>query len=245
MHNLFNTFARRYDWHTPPDHYFRDHELVISLTSEYGSDAKLLDVGCGTGVLVAKAQAAGIEAAGFDVSAEMIEVARSRVAHDLVWEQRMQELSDADRYDIVVSLSWCVHYCADHSELQDVILRMYRALRPGGRVLLQVAHASNLSNEWLEDRETGPTGLADDVVLRFRFRSAENSPDVLMADYDFICQSLGERFNETHKLSVANAVEVARMLESTAFHAVEIWDSWKRDPFRDSGSVFVTGIRKS
>jgi SAM-dependent methyltransferase len=175
----------------------------------------------------------------------MIKVARSRVTHDVVWVQRMQELSEVDRYNIVVSLSWCVHYCADHGELQDVVRRMYRALRPGGRLLLQIAHAGNLSNEWREDRETGPNGLPDDVVLRFRFRSAENQPDVVLADYGFVCRSLCESFNETHELRVANAVEVAQMLKTAAFDGVEIWNSWKREPLRDSGNVFVTGVRKS
>ena len=222
MHNLFNTFARRYDLHTPPDHYFRDHELVISLASEYGAGAKLLDIGCGTGVLLAKARAAGIEAAGCDASSEMIEIARGRIETNAVWMQRMQELDKRDCYDIVVSLSWCVHYCANHDELQDVIGRTYRALRPGGRLLLQVAHASNLSDEWLEDRETGPTGLPDDVVLRFRFRSAQNQSDVVFADYDFSCRSLGETFNETHELKMANAVQIAAMLKVSAFDEIEV-----------------------
>ncbi|TXC79106.1 class I SAM-dependent DNA methyltransferase [Paraburkholderia azotifigens] len=244
MYNLFDTFARRYDWHTPPDHYFRDHELVISLAAEYGPDARLLDVGCGTGVLISKAIAAGIQASGFDASADMVEVARGRIKKDAVWVQRMQELDQRDCYDLVVSLSWCVHYCADRNELQDVVERMYRSLRPGGRLLLQVAHADNLSNEWLEDREMGPAGLPDDVVLRFRFRTAPGRSDVMLADYGFVCHSLGEAFSETHELNVANAIEIADMLHVSRYDDVQIWDSWKRDPFASSGNVFVTGLRR-
>lgn len=244
MHKLFDSFAGWYDLHTPPDHYFRDHELALSLASKIGPNARLLDVGCGTGVLVAKARAAGLAAAGCDASAKMIEVARKRLGKDTVWVQRMQELDEMSRYDIIVSLSWCVHYCADMAELHDVIIRMNRALIPGGRLLLQVAHAPNLRRDWAEDRETGPTGLADDVTLRFRFRTDPGNPQSLLADYAFSCGSTGEAFNETHRLNVANANMVADLFKATAFDRVEVWNSWRCDPFVDSGNVFVTGVRR-
>jgi SAM-dependent methyltransferase len=245
MHKLFDSFAGWYDFHTPPDHYFRDHELVLSLAAHFGQGARLLDVGCGTGVLVEKAQAAGFDAAGFDASEYMIDVARKRLRESSVWVQRMQDLATRNCYDIVVSLSWCIHYCRSVGELRATIARMNESLGPGGRLLLQVAHGPNLPAEWAEDREIGPTGLADDVRLRFRFQSDPTRADTLFADYEFNCASTGESFNETHQLNVVNANIIAELTRDAGFDYVEIWNSWRRDAFADSGNVFVTGVRRA
>lgn len=243
MLKLFDFFADRYDLHTPPDHYHDDHELVLNLAAEAGEGARLLDIGCGTGVLVWKAQLAGTKAVGFDASSRMIEVAQARVQPGSVWVQRMQSVEGPSQFDLAVSLSWCVHYCADQVELEHTLSGVWRALAPGGRILLQVAHGPNLSSEWAEDREAGPTGIPDDISLRFRFRRDPYLMHVILADYSFRCESLEEAFSETHQLSVTNAELVAQSLKVSGFSEVEIWNSWRRDPFGDGGSVFVTGVR--
>lgn len=243
MHNLFNAFAHRYDLHTPPDHYFHDHELVLELAGEYGAGACLLDVGCGTGIFVRKALAAGFAAKGLDISGAMIDAARTRVPHDVVRVQRMQDFDEDRQYELLVSLSWCVHYCSGEDELLDVLRRMYRALRPGGRILLQIAHAANLTTAWMEDVECGPDGMPGDVSLQFRFRRDPAGPQRLFADYVYTCLSRHEKFSETHVLEVADAFAMRRLVCEVGFSDVQIWNSCRRDVFAAGGSVFLTGLR--
>ena len=72
MYLLFDALAHRYDLHTPPDHYRHDHAFVLEQAATLGSPCRLLDVGCGTGVLVEKARRAGVLAMGIDASPGMI-----------------------------------------------------------------------------------------------------------------------------------------------------------------------------
>src|SRR5438128_1754439 len=143
MYHLFDTFAHRYDLHTPPDHSQHDHPLVLDLAREHGPDCRILDVGCGTCVLPQKCLAARFRAEGIDASERMIAVARMCIPSELARVQRMQDLDEEARFDLIVSLSWSIHYCAGEEELTDMLRRLRRALVPGGRLLLQVAHASN------------------------------------------------------------------------------------------------------
>jgi SAM-dependent methyltransferase len=240
MHKLFNEFGHRYDLHTPPSHYQHDHQLVLQLAKEYGPNCRLLDVGTGTGVLLEKARLAGIDAHGIDIAPAMIDAAKRRVPAESLRLLAMQDLNDVALYDIVVSLSWSIHYCKDLSELGDVLQRLMRALKPGGLLLLQVAHSSNFTGEWLEDREPGPTGEADDVVLRFRCR-----PDGAQhgfADYAYTCLSRGEEFLETHRLVGADANWLTGQVAALGAVDVGIWNSWRRDPLSDSGIVFVWAV---
>src|SRR5689334_20504331 len=120
MHRLFHEFAHRYDLHTPPGHYKHDHEFVIKEALEARStNCRLLDVGCGTGVFLEAAIAAGIDAYGVDAAPEMIDVASKRIGADRVRVQRMEEISEESSYDVICALSWTIHYCATESDLLE------------------------------------------------------------------------------------------------------------------------------
>lgn len=241
MYRLFDAFAHRYDLHTPPHHYQHDHELVLELAREHGPRCRILDVGCGTGVLVEKALRAGFDTRGFDASARMIEVARRRTPADAVQVRRMQDLDEVGTCDLLVSLSWCVHYCSGPEELRKTIHQMRRSLRSGGRLLLQLAHGPNLNPSPWEDRESGPDGAPDDISLGVQF-SFEPSRNCVNATYWFSMASTGESLEETHALHVADATEVAALARAEGFIGTVLWDSFRRDAFERSGSPFLYGI---
>lgn len=237
MYKLFNEFGHRYDLHTPPSHYQHDHELVLQLAREQGLPCRMLDIGCGTGILVEKARAQGIDAVGIDASESMIQVAHTRVPREAARVQRMQELDDVGVYDLIVSMSWSIHYCTDEDEMRDVFDRIRRALKPGGRLLLQVAHGPNMTGEWMHDRECGPTGIASDVALSFRFRATGASN--VVADYIYRCTSTREELRESHRLSMTNARQIETMLQLTGFSHVALWNSWRREPLAESCSALA------
>lgn len=245
MHALFDRFAERYDLHTPPSHYQHDHAFVLDMASSFPAPCSLLDVGCGTGVLLEKAQRAGMNAFGIDASAGMVRVAGARVGEGAVAHRRMQDIAAEAAYDLVVALSWTLNYCENLDELTDVLRRMHRALRPGGRLLLQVAHAMHVDGEPMEDREPGPTGVEDDVTFAYRFVRLDSEGLEMRAEYGYSCGSLDERLREKHILRVTDARVVAGCVRETNFAQVEIYDSWRRDPFKSSASPFVTARKAS
>jgi SAM-dependent methyltransferase len=243
MYQLFNAFAHRYDLHTPPDHYRHDHQLVLDLSGEHGPGCRILDIGCGTAVLLEKALAAGYDAYGLDASEGMVTAAIARVPAERLRVQRMQELDEFQRYDLVVSLSWSIHHCSGEVEFADILRRIRRALAPRGRLLLQIAHSANISEEWVEDKEIAPDGTPDGVSLRFRFRRDPSAPGRLLADYAYRCPSLGEAVEETQTLEVADANVVQRSIRAAGFTEVLAWDSWRREPLSNRADPFVSGRR--
>jgi SAM-dependent methyltransferase len=244
MQQLFGAYAHRYDLHTPPDHYGHDHQSVIELARRQGPSAKLLDVGCGTGVLLAKARDAGITAMGIDASPEMIRVTEERLGPDVAKVQRMQDLDDGPTYDLVVSLSWCINYCESRAAVVDVLRRLHRALNPGGRILLQVAHAAHAGGTLLEDREPGPDGQPDDVTFLYKFEAMDGPEHPMGAEYVYACKSANELLYERHILIMADAQAVAACVRDVGFRDVELYDSWRFDPFRGSGSPFIKGRKE-
>lgn len=236
-YELFGRAADRYDWHTPPHHYQDDHAFVLSRLPE--PPCQILDVGCGTGVFLKKAVEAGFDAIGIDASPEMVALASRRVDSDRARVCRMQQISESASYDAIVSLSWSFNYVDSFAEANKVLSLFFNALRPGGQLILQLAHAANATGALNEDREPGPDGQADDVLFLYRFRPVLEHSDELMAQYVYGCKSRAELIFEEHRLGAADVNVVASEASAIGFQNIELLDSWRGEPFERSISAFL------
>lgn len=100
---------------------------------------RILDLGCGTGTLAAALAERGAEVVGVDASAAMI--AQARAAHpQLVFQVgRGQTLELEDEFDAVFSNA-ALHWMRPP---EQVARSMFRALRPGGRLVVELGGAGN------------------------------------------------------------------------------------------------------
>lgn len=233
---LFGRLANRFDLHTPPHHYQHDHAFVLE---RLGESRRVLDVGCGTGVFLEKAVSAGIDAFGIDAAPQMVAIAAERIGANRVHVRRMQDINETSTYDGVVSLSWSFNYVQSLAEAHDVLKRLFRALRPKGHLILQIAHAPNAVGALGEDREPGPDGQEQDVVFLYRFSSMPDQPDVLQAQYVYGCKSGKDLFFEEHRLSAANVNKVADLAVEIGFEEIQLLDSWRGEPFGKSVNPFL------
>jgi SAM-dependent methyltransferase len=235
MYQLFHEFAHRYDLHTPPGHYKHDYAFAIGEALRVApTRCRLLDIGCGTGVFLEAAIAAGIDGHGLDAAPEMIDVARCRVANDRLRVQRMQDIEDETAFDVICSLSWGIHYCETAVDLDNVVRRCRRALRTGGLILLQVANDERMTGAVNVDREPGSSGVPDDTCLIHRFRPLHDAENRVMADYVYASREHRELFFESHQLRFANPSVIADALRGSGFQEVVVVNS-------SSISAFVTG----
>lgn len=94
---------------------------------------RLLDAGCGAGLLALLARLRGAEVAAIDAAPGMIEVARERLpgADVRVGDLESLPFTDAD-FDAVIAVN-SVFYAADMAAAMNEIARV---VRPGGRVVL-------------------------------------------------------------------------------------------------------------
>jgi len=98
--------------------------------------SSLVELGCGSGWMTRFAARHGVHAEGYDISPEMIEIARAEAAReglDVVFEAGdFEELDLGRRFDACLVYD-ALHHSA-HPEL--VFACAHRALKPGGRLLV-------------------------------------------------------------------------------------------------------------
>lgn len=221
MYRLYHEFAHRYDLHTPPHHYKHDHRFVIDQALRVApAGCRLLDVGCGTGVFLEKAIAAGIDARGIDAAPEMVDVARQRLGGERVRVQRMQEISGGETYHVVCALSWTIHYCETVVELDDVVRRCRDVMLPGGMLILQVADDEQITGAVNVDREPSSSGEPDDTFFIHRIRPLRDPEHRVQADYVYASQEHAELLAEQHELKFANPTLIADAMRRAGFENI-------------------------
>lgn len=100
---------------------------------------RILDLGCGDGVLTAKLVAAGAEVVGVDTDASMLAAARARGLDVRALDG--QRLGYQAEFDAVFSNA-ALHWMPDH---EAVLAGVFRALKPGGRFVGECGGHGNIA----------------------------------------------------------------------------------------------------
>lgn len=117
----------------------RDHVGCVTRAaaglSPAGGSPRLLDVGCGSGLLLSVLKSRGFDVRGFDSSREARAVAKHLHGVDVVVGESVAKAGfAADEFDVVTLF----HVLEHVSDPRQVLSEVRRILQPQGRVLVQV-----------------------------------------------------------------------------------------------------------
>jgi len=119
-----------------------DHKY-LPLLDDLDRAAPILEIGCGGGGLLAYLARRGFShAAGVDISAEQVEVARRRGVQAEVGDVFEYLAGQGETLAAIIAVDVFEHFSRD--ELVRLAPLVYRALRPGGRLLVQTANGAGL-----------------------------------------------------------------------------------------------------
>jgi SAM-dependent methyltransferase len=138
----YDTISRIIDEYSPGAGETHYTDVVLSIiTQRVKPGSRILDVGCASGNLVAELVVNGYEARGIDVSADLIEVARSklrRLGRGQVEQADILAYSAERGYDCLVMDNVIEHIHPDSTT--DVLDKCYSLLRPGGIIVILTPH---------------------------------------------------------------------------------------------------------
>jgi ubiquinone/menaquinone biosynthesis C-methylase UbiE len=130
-------------------------EIEVSAASEFAVGKRVLEAGCGTGLVLGRLARVAKEAHGFDLSRGMVDKARARglsVSLGSVTAVPFQSNS----FDLVCSFKVLAHV----PDIDAALRELARVTRPGGTLVLEFYNPWSL--RYLAKRIAGPQRISED-----------------------------------------------------------------------------------
>ena len=156
--------------------------LVEALEPPEG--AALLDLCCGHGRHAVRLAERGYRVTGLDLSAYHLRLAKKAARErgvDVEWLRAdMRDVPGRDRFNAVVNLFTAFGYFDEEAEDQRVLDGVARALKPGGRFLIELMNRDWLMRVFREsDCSRGPDGGYVAEIRRFDVHTSRINVDML------------------------------------------------------------------
>ncbi len=149
------------DWAYGFEPYARDAIETVLTTTGVGPDTRVLDVACGAGLAMGRAQRLGATVSGIDAAQGLLEIAARRAPAAELVHGTMFDLPWADdSFDVVLAFNGIWGDC------DDAVTEMGRVCKPGGRIGFTFWGASNrldLLGYFIALGQSGP-GVAEEIV---------------------------------------------------------------------------------
>ena len=167
--DYYDAFSKRYEEHRGDQDPGGYHELLDELEADFverfGANRDVLEVGCGTGLVLQRLTRFARTACGLDLSPGMLEKARARGLH--VVEGSATALPfEAESFDVTCSFKVLAHI----PEVALALREMARVTRPGGVVIAEFYNPRSirgLLKRWGPAGVVAPQTSERDVYVRF------------------------------------------------------------------------------
>lgn len=161
----YDEFAAGYERERHHGYHALIDRLELELILRYARGARVLEAGCGTGLLLKEVQPEAREAVGLDLSTGMLEVARRRglpVVHASVTRIPFPD----QHFDLAYSMKVLAHV----ERIDEALAELARVVRPGGHVIAEFYNPWSL--RYLVKRLKPPTAISaasDDEAVYTRY----------------------------------------------------------------------------
>jgi ubiquinone/menaquinone biosynthesis C-methylase UbiE len=157
-------------------------DLEVELALRHGGGGRVLEVGCGTGLILERIAARASRAVGLDLSRGMLEVARGRGLEVVQGVATALPFPD-ESFDCVCSFKVLPHV----EDIETAMAEMSRVTAPGGAVLAEFYNRRSL--RYLVKALKPPTAISEnhhDEAVFTRYDSAEDIRSYLPPELEIV-----------------------------------------------------------
>ena len=185
---------------------------------------RLLDAACGTGKSFMPFLARGYEVAAFDLSPEMVQIARAKAPEAEVFVRDLRALGQVGKFDLVTCLDDSLNYLTGEGDLDAALGGLARNLAPGGVLVFDLNTLAAYRTAWARDA-TQDTG---DLFLAWRGGCREDEAPGCLATLTVEAfrdagSGLWERVTSVHRERHHPRPAVERALERAGLAAVGVF----------------------
>ncbi|MCX6285864.1 MAG: class I SAM-dependent methyltransferase [Bacteroidetes bacterium] len=228
MTQLYSTLANIY--HEMYQHVFNYEKEFIFYDSLLKStnSHKILEIGCGSGMLARRFLINGYDYLGLDLFNEMLDIARAEIKSDKFIQGDMRHLSFNQQFDSVLITGRSIAYIIENQGIMDTLTGIYKSLKAKGLLVFGVFEANGIFDNFNDFEQT----IEHDNKKIKRISKLKKNLSTGWT-YDWYAKYIIEQNNELYEyddittLRAFTKDEISLFLKLTGFKIKEIIDEEK------------------
>jgi SAM-dependent methyltransferase len=236
-----------------------DDDLECLLNFVVSTGDPVLELGAGSGRVMAAIASAGYRVTGIDTSTEMLAAARSRLrSPKLKKRSTLVELSMLDAaeapggpFGVVIASLNSLQHLTTPAEQRRTLSQAWEALDPRGQLLIDLMNPTPTALAALDHQLVleGTFEREDGAIVQ-KFSSRRISPAEQLIDTDLwydvtLPNGSLRRITTSFTMRYIQRAELELMLELAGFKSWEIYGSYDLDPFTDHSDRLLVAAEKS
>ena len=232
--NLYNAF------HSGKDYSMEVQIIIESLNLDLSNKLTGFDFGCGTGAHAHEFRKLGIYIDGFDVSPDMLTVAK-KLSPELIFSDSLNNLKKI--YDFTYSLFDVLSYQVNDDDAFKLLSCLHERTKIGGFCLVDSWNSKGVYLDPPKINERTVSSPYGNVTRRVTPNLSNAKSDLYNLTIDLILDSSGEILkSERHLIRAWKPLEVLEIMSEIGFQKLEVLNPRNPGtPFRDEDWRF--GIR--
>ena len=219
-------------------------DFYLSLARSSGG--KVLDIGCGTGMLACRIAAEGLATTGVDPADGMLRVARTRDGAERVcWIKcRGQDLDLADRFALIYMTGHAFQALVTVADALGVLRAAARHLAPAGRFVFETRNPLLRACEgWTRDNGTVAVIDGHGRVEESYEAHLDPKDGLVHLTATFRVLDTGEEFPGPSLLRFISRDHLAGLLEGAGLAAEAWYGDWDASPYTDTSREIIAVTR--
>ncbi|MCM3710829.1 class I SAM-dependent DNA methyltransferase [Sporosarcina luteola] len=220
---------------------------LISIAADGIKGKKIIDVGCGTGLLSVKLAKSGAFVTGIDLSKNMLSIAEKR-SNDLslnieFQEKPMQEIEGSEQFDVAVIAIDSLNYLPDRESVLATFNGIHSVLKKGGVLIFDV-HSIFKTDVIFMD---GPFTFDNDRIAYIWHTEEGDEEHSVLSELSFFVKEesgLYRRFDERHQQRTFHVFEYVDLLREAGFTIERIFADWEDEPPHEESERIFYQVRK-
>lgn len=218
-----------------------DHDYYRSLAVQPGVQ-RILDLGCGTGILTVTLAQEGREVVGMDPSPAMLDYARQRAgASEVLWVEGDSRALDHGLFDLAVMTGNVVQHIPDQ-QWERTLQDLRRSLSSGSVLAFESRNPERRAWESWAREEPCTRDTPFGPVTEWRQVQELSEGKILLESFSKFATT-GATVHEDLVLAFRTVAQLDVQLQAAGFKVDAIWGDWNRTPFDGSQAVMIFEAR--